>query len=69
MRQSETGDPAQTVALMLPGYCGLHKVDLLMDQTHRHPGEPGGNHLEEIEETNKKNQTDKTSRPHFATKR
>lgn len=51
MRQSETRDPAQTVALMLPGYCGLHKIDLLMDQTHLHPGKSGGNYLQEIPET------------------
>lgn len=46
MRQSEPRDPAQTVALVLPGDCGLHEVDLLVDQFQLHPRKSGRNHLQ-----------------------
>lgn len=45
MRQCEAGDPAQAVALVLPGYCGLHQIYLLVNQSHRHPWKSGGDHL------------------------
>lgn len=45
-RQRKTGQPAQAVALVLPGHGGLAQVDLLVHQRRPHPGESGGNHLE-----------------------
>jgi len=46
MRQSESLDPPQAVAFMLPGYHGLYKIDLLVNHSHLHPRKSGGNHLE-----------------------
>lgn len=46
-REGETWYLAQAVALVFPRYRGIHEIDLLMDESHLHPWESRGNHLEE----------------------